>query len=550
MRGLALCIGSVGFFVFVSCDLSSLWEKEWGVAGKYQGAWSLPLGQVQMGMDTLWAILATDDLEVVEKENGELIYTYEWEDSKDIMEDLIEIPDLERTYTYTQNELVDYDTERLITSGSGPIEISHDREFMVPFPPREGDQLDYLVYHTGTLRFAWINSFSSEVQLILRISSLQFEGNNFEWVKVFTPEDRRGVNLFSLRGYRLDLVSPDGGTPEFEVEINLSFVLRKSGDQIERGDALRITSGIRDVEVECYHGYFKPREVFLKNGSARIFAERSNLDYGQISLGAPKFFIEVANSQGLPMSLVTEKVAFIDVAQEKYPLEYEGSSFIDYPSIEVEGETKITVLEIDDENSNLSEILGESGGYVLSFPLHVNINPPPPEKQDNNNYVCRGRPIQMHVEMELPLQIKLDDFEHEVSVPIELGNQADQLDGIEEGRVLLRLMSNNGYPFGGALRLIFKDKDLRILHKTEDKVLFESAKTDENGKVTQTTEAIHDLILDSEGIDALLESETITVLIIANTPTNEKGEKIHVRLSRDQTMWIHVGLEVDLDYNI
>ena len=157
-----------------------------------------------------------------------------------------------------------------------------------------------------------------------------------------------------------------------------------------------------------------------------------------------------------------------------------------------------------------------------------------------------GAQIFTNMSLELPMSINLDDL----AVPVDLDSITVNVDVATLDSLQLRVVTYNMLPFGALLNLQFLDASGEVLYSLEEgfQALANPSLNAINFNVKEPEININQVWLTSKGIDALIDTETIKIIITLNT--TDGAPNIYTPLLEDYTLEVKISGKVRLSYEL
>lgn len=157
-----------------------------------------------------------------------------------------------------------------------------------------------------------------------------------------------------------------------------------------------------------------------------------------------------------------------------------------------------------------------------------------------------GAQIFTNMSLELPMSINLDDL----AVPVDLDSITVDVDVATLDSLQLRVVTYNMLPFGALLNLQFLDASGEVLYSLEEgfQALANPSLNAINFNVKEPEININQVWLTSKGIDALIDTETIKIIITLNT--TDGAPNIYTPLLEDYTLEVKISGKVRLSYEL
>lgn len=287
------------------------------------------------------------------------------------------------------------------------------------------------------------------------------------------------------------------------------------------------------------YGKFGMDTVQVGNESINIEFFREMGEEG-IFFGNPtiRFFME--NSFGIPIG-VDFSTLFGDDGEGGTQTFLTGDIVDNVPivasgDINNPGEIVRDTIEINSGNSSIVDLLATSPGR-LGFDVNA-ISNPDPTAQNAINFITDNNVINSTIEIEIPMEVRLENLEQNINLSLGDGFDTSDLDS-----AVLRINTINELPFSGTLAIDIQDADSTSLFLVTDNLVLTAPFIDINGFVTDPNGNSTDIPLPQSGIDALANGSHIVMTVTLNTPGSLNSREIFVKILADYALEINLGVK-------
>ena len=218
-------------------------------------------------------------------------------------------------------------------------------------------------------------------------------------------------------------------------------------------------------------------------------------------------------------------------------------SGVDSPFIINYNENDITVPEqseytINIDNSNLQDLL-EIGPNSFTFPITGFSNYQTP---DGFNYVTDESSLETILEFNMPMEIRLEDFEQSISFDVEGSYNENEPDS-----VVLIINTINDLPIVGTMELQIVDADSMVSYTAASGIILEAPRYNVVGEIISPGETTANVILTSEGLEALKEASELRAVFTLNTPSSSVNDYFEVYADDQLTVNLSVAGTATID---
>jgi len=381
---------------------------------------------------------------------------------------------------------LDIDDDKFITLVYQGNVYSYDGSNMITIPefefpiidtmvaiPQENLPVDYLLnklgIKSGQLAFAFQSMHETDLEVTLQIPNLIHEGQMFEKnISVAyngsLPVSQNGS--FDIADYALDL-----GNGQLEMRY---LVFDPSNG--ERLILDNVTYTFEDLDYNYVEGHLGQHELTLPMDSVLIdlFSYASG---GSLYLEDPKIKLLFHNSFGLPVALQSNLLQAHMAGDQLQPIETTLANGLElsYPSISEVGQSKMTVLELNRDNSNIFEVVAGNPSQIdYQFSAIGN-----PNNEEAMHFVLDTSKFSVDVEVELPMHLRASEFYAEERIDFDAEVLADMIEAE------FKLITENVFPLDIGVQVYFEDDNGLVLDSllTDFERFMLAGTTDNNGKV-------------------------------------------------------------------
>ena len=209
------------------------------------------------------------------------------------------------------------------------------------------------------------------------------------------------------------------------------------------------------LNILLVQGYFDQYEFDLPSNSILINLFETAVA-GSLHIEDPKINLKITNSFGVPIEMVAENLTAETMSEGPMAVytDLDNGIAFNYPTVMEVGQSRVTNVGVNKDNSNLSEIISSSPTQ-LNYELAAISNP----ASDPNikGFVLDTSRFDVDVEMELPVYLSASDFAVEEVSEFD----ASFFEDIE--RAEFKLITENGLPIEAGVQVYFLDENNFIL---------------------------------------------------------------------------------------
>lgn len=374
--------------------------------------------------------------------------------------------------------------------------------------------LDLIDLKGGQIQISFESPHNEDLDIEFQINNLSKDGSFFTYQKnliaIGTPPFQTIENS-SLVDYTLDFQSDD---------FVISYSSKNNAGEHRALD--NITFNFQNLDYKYVQGYFGQHvlDLALDTLSIELFDQSIS---GSVEIEDPKLRLIATNSIGIPAKVTSDFFEAESQDQGIIPFNSVLSQGVDIasPSIDEVGFSKVTTIAFDNSNSNLGELIN-SNPSELRYQLMALVNPDDDPAQ--RGFLRDDSELQLDVEVEVPLWVKVNEFTIEDTVEFDL----EIVEEIEEAEFKLRI--ENGLPVSVGVQLIFLNNSGGTIDSlfTLNANLFEAGTIDNSGKVIAKSLGEQIVALPNHRISALTQATQVVVRgLLSTAELNGVGAKFY-----------------------
>jgi hypothetical protein len=484
-----------------------------------------PLGEVRYSMRDLIDNIGDAELDL-EEDSATSVLTLFYRDTilYNGTDDFVIINDIVQNITINN----------IPAAGPFPIDtlIDISRQINIYFNATGSDQLDSLFYAGGDLALSMTLSVDKPTEITTSLLStvLLSTGNPLSLYVNSPTGNGTTTDNVDLANHKTTLT-----TDSMTIDVNGQITLQ-AGESLTGMEEINIGVSYSNQVFQSIFGRFGHDTIQVGNQQVDIEFFREMGEQG-IFFGNPKMRFDFRNSFGIPMAINLSRV-FGDDANGGSKTFLTGDIVTNPPRIEGSDVTDVgsvaqSTFEISKLNSSLVDLLSTSPGRLI-FDIGAFTNPLDPTQV---NYLQPTSAIDAYIEMEIPMEIRLDNLEQSGTLSLGGGIDISNIDS-----VFMRITTINGLPFSGLLSLEIQDADSNALYSVTDQLVIKAPFINVNGFVTDPGGATTDIPFGPDGLEALKVGSHVLFTLTLNTPESVTSRDIFVKLIADYTIEIKIGL--------
>lgn len=416
----------------------------------------------------------------------------------------------------------------VLNSFSAPIE---NGTTTIPLPFLGGGTITQATVKTGRFRYSLSIGLPGEYDLVINLPDAQIGGQPLTLTRTIAgPADVEGDTL--LDGY--SFVMPDG-------TFDFTYSLREKTINQEI-PAQSFVVGMDTTEFTQVRGNFSdfmldPFVIVRESGLLGRFTGED------VSLFNPRLIFTVRNTIGAPIAIRFN--SFRGVTPDFESIDLEGDMIdngvdLSFPNINQVGQTRTTVVQLDNSNSNMSAFanflpstfrIDWQFGFVGSQP-------------EQTYFITEENSAEVDLRTEIPLDFSarnllyVDTFRLKAELP-----SSDLVEWAE-----FKLLTDNGMPLDLALQIYFMDSTYAILDSviSDGGQLVTAAPVDNMGRANGASSNELTVRLTDTDYQIAATSEFLSYRLTLNS--TDLGS-VPVRLFSGDTLGLKLGLRTQLRAN-
>ena len=354
---------------------------------------------------------------------------------------------------------------------------------------------------------------------ILTIYSDQIELNGEQYRQVIDISDPSGNFSTTVRvplagaSLRLDNSNPDTTF----LEMIFEFDLINSGADILASEMVSITQSFQNLDYQAVYGYAGVYDSLIIDKEVIEFSSMPEDFIGRIRLADPQIHLKVGNSFGVPfgIELLDLEARFKDASMTPINLDPDVNPIIiDAPTINQAGQSILSYIVIDSNNSNINEI-ASTDLTGLQFSINALGNP----TGFMNNFILDTSHLDVNIEVVIPMHLRAEGLELADTFDFEIGGD----EGFNRENIksfMFQLETENGLPLEVSIQVYFMDNNddyLDSLFNEQNWNILPSGVVDDDGKVIMTTYNKVEVPLSESQIDNVFIAEKIMIKTLVET---------------------------------
>lgn len=286
-----------------------------------------------------------------------------------------------------------------------------------------------------------------QVEVIITIAQLiDTAGDPFEMLITAS-----GTYTEDLTGYLIVPLHPTTYENEIVAHGDLT-VTNVAAYTSEEGDGVELSFGLTNLDFNYILGDFGNLEIAMDPDSVDLSVFGNSVQVDDFGLGEATIDLNITNSFGIPAIFDLSDIESENLETGDITSLFITEDFTLAGQATIDGPPEETTFTIDQDNSNLLSVVGPAS-QVIRFGATAIANPDGPPLPGSPNFITNTSQLDIDVDVYIPLNgyinnlILVDTLE--ASITETLPAEVDS--------VVFRLETNNTFPLGGELQIVFLD---------------------------------------------------------------------------------------------
>jgi len=468
--------------------------------------------------------------------NGLILFTYEDQFESQDAASYVEIPDesFDASIQFPAPILIQLPID---------ITVSKTESFSITLDNTEGDEIDSALLSAGSLALNIQADFPASGEVSFIFNSALENGlplqRTYSWVFTGGQPVLDIADIIDLSGFKFDLT--EGGSTSNSFKFDVMVTLNYEGQPVLSSNSLDFNVQVLSTEFDAAYGLFASRAIESNPETIQLDFFESLIE-GSFYLDEPSVSLEFSNSYGLPIGVDLGNLTFSN-ANETQNLTGSittSQQVIDAPDITQVGQTVVSSITIDNNNSNLPDLLSLLPTEI-TYELSGTINP---AGLNQRTFVLGTSKVDIGLNVELPLIGRISDLKIDQEFEFDGANTLDDFNF-----ALFKITIENGFPLGAVMQVSFLDQAGQVLDVLieGDQNLINAAPVDGQGVVTESEIKVTEIEVDKAKIDAVMNTKTL-LLEVFFTTTNDGT--VSVRMLDSYEMNVKMGVQTEFNVQL
>ncbi len=449
-------------------------------------------------------------------------------------------------------ELDDVSNTGVIDAGLVPVSGSpSDQDLAIPtqnlsfeYSSPENEEIDSVKYSAGTITLDIRNGYASsfEYELILTDVVNLTNGNPMVFSGTL-PASGSDNTIQNLANHKA-LINYDEGMDANLFSGQFDGLLKvKTGDFINGTEVFNYSLNITGVGVSEIYGWFGSKTIDIPDKTTKVgFFE--GISKNSLVFSNPQVNFYIDNSFGMRMGLNLDGISVSNADGTNLRLSGNATETPQparAPGTGAVGTSERSIIKVDEKNSNLRDLLAISPNV-----FNIDINAKTNHNNDSDgdrNFVASNSAVKVITEINLPLNIKLQNFSRDFGTGIEA------FDFEEADTIRLIVTTENQLPVDGTIDMQFLAADSSVLFEFSDMSFMTSPEVPASGKTEEpvtTKDTVK--VYRGNGYQELLDASILN--IVTNITSYKADEDNYVKIFSDYELILKVGVQVKTNHEL
>lgn len=478
---------------------------------------------------------STNLMYVAFRENLDEIIAGEW----------IEVPDQQFVQIY-------YDYQVSVPAAAlGPVgdTIRHYIRRYYPYEQIHNAKIDSVFVKSGFVRCRTRSTVHHKGILISYSDQIKKDGQSYYQETIIS--DASGNYSDDMRipidGYWIYLDNETNPDTSYLV-LDFEYYLINSGQDIEAGEYVSITKDFEVVVFDAVYGLVGDWDTVLIQDEVFDFELFEGDFSGAVYFEDPRFKLFVESSLGVPIGInMFDISAYYASTDTRIDLEFVPGAnpfIVKAPGMDEIGQTVSTTIQVDKNNSNINELTNSN---ISQFRFSAGALTNPPGSDTTENFVLDTSRVAVDFEIELPMNLRVEDFTLEDTVELSLSMDDDA--DFEINALEVTILTENWMPIDIHLQAFLVDSAYNILDSllTGDNKHILRSGTVTDGLVTIPDEDSVTVTVVSGNFEQVKQTEYIILnATIESTDQGQTPVKIYSHYSIDFRVSIMLDAKLEI----
>lgn len=404
----------------------------------------------------------------------------------------------------------------------------------------EGDKLYHLALKGGVLEMSITGDFPASGELLITFDCISKDDIPLEILFQWNDDGSNSQQFdraIDLAGYEIDYSK--NGTTFNNFSYTTLITLNLNNQVISLTNGFDFNLGVKSLQFSFATATVSPRSITAETDTV-ILNLINEVKRGMYYFDEPSISFNFENSFGIPLQIAMN--SFVAISESKGDLALTGDivstpQTIGYPSIDEIGEVIQSNVTINHLNSNLPQILAwQPDKIIYNFEGIVNA-----DGNDDTHFLLDTSRIFTGVELELPMIGRFRNLTYVEAYDFD-GTMVDDIES-----VLFRLTTTNGFPIDANVQLYFFSDAGAFIDSLiyDDRQILVAGLTDDNGKVTEPTVKVIDVVVQHERLATISNATRMRMRATLNSSEYDtKSVRIYENDQLSLNLFVQTEFEI------
>jgi hypothetical protein len=420
--------------------------------------------------------------------------------------------------------------------------------FSIPYTFTENKQFTFsdmeltsISFNTLQLEYTIRSNVEGAIDFEFSFPNIYDNNNNIVTQTILVPENSNGnstvTGYFDLENTLMDLTGINGNSfNEITTEFKLGASNTNDSDLILTSSSeVTIEINLKNLSIKKAIGYLG--KISLDTQQEIDLSIMDQISANNINIGPPYLNLKIINGVGVDAQLKLKEITFSKNNNQlnvTHPIINNTININRALDLGWDFQTSNYTIDIDSSNSNIESIISLLPNKVLSqYELLTN---PLGNISGHNDFYSSNRPLQIDLDIELPLLVNIDSLVFIENIPIELPSNID----LKSGEIFFEFQ--NSFPFEVCAEIKIKDGNKIGLNPT----CIQAGITNNNGEVINFSSNYHTIKINGTDVDDLAISKQLELKLSISNPSNN----INYAILDSQKFIFKIGGNFQTEINI
>lgn len=520
--------------VIPSCNIRYFENPEFGDI-IFDSSLAIPVGEITYTVSELFEELNDAGATIGTNTENVVTLTYQEELQSQSASGFLEVLD--------QNFSASVQSGTTINNPPVTVVVASVELFEFDLSQTADEAYDSLFFNGGNMAFTVNSDINADIAYTATFLSLEEGGAPIVFAGNLSAGSSGVVENRQLAGVKGKFDVDAAGDParsKFLIRVEYNATITPSSS-IAATDQLSFNIGITNTTFDRVYGSVGNQSLDVGQQTIDL-GFFDNFDTGEIRFADPKVRFVFDNSFGFPIGIDFQQISSVSSDGSSTTLQGDvvnSLQVVNAPTINQEGQTIRTEIELNAQNSNIEDFLTSQTRQVV---MNVSAESNPSNTPQVYNFINDENLLDVFVEVEIPLDVNMNGLAVEESVNFTNG------DDLQEAKQLLfRIIAENELPLAGLVELQFLDAQANVIFTVDQRAAFSAAPVGADGRTTEAVMSTTDVTLTDSEIRIIENATSINVVATLTTTDAQQGGS--VKFFDDYELKFRLAAQADVEIN-